>query len=405
MTGSSFVFAITPDATELSLLSYDGPIPVDRWPAEAPSSLRAGVDLAQRLEAAGDAHPDGATLRIQHGAVARLTVHEASLLNWPPAPNAVAAIATQGIVNQPNFAVTLRWQRPGGQVILGARRIGAWLAIGDEWRRLPDPLLSFAEAVEAAQQAGNDAGARLSALAGLLALLPEVQKQGAALAKGMLGTISIHVADAFSLDLDGEGENTRLVPVLHRAGSEPDAALLPSPLHEAFARKQFNGFGDARAVYALPNGNFLVLSPPLRRALSVVRRIQSAAPATRRALFANPRLYLREALGDEDETLIENVFRETRAYSDRVIGLGLWQPQGRPLGTGGDNRLVRRSGDGRRCRRASRRRTEGGRYAGRIDPRRGARPARPGRAGDCDRADISRAGAPEWPSNGDPCLA
>jgi hypothetical protein len=125
MTGSSFVFAITPDATELSLLSYDGPIPVDRWPAEAPSSLRAGVDLAQRLEAAGDAHPDGATLRIQHGAVARLTVHEASLLNWPPAPNAVAAIATQGIVNQPNFAVTLRWQRPGGQVILGARRIGA----------------------------------------------------------------------------------------------------------------------------------------------------------------------------------------------------------------------------------------------------------------------------------------
>jgi hypothetical protein len=187
MTGSSFVFAITPDATELSLLSHDGTIPVDRWPAEAPPSLRAGVDVAQRLEAADDAHPDGVTLRIQHGAVARVTVHEASLLNWPPAPNAVAAIATQGIVNKPNFAVTLPWQRPGGHAILGARRIGAWLEIGGDWRRLPDPLFSFAEAVEAAQQAGNDAGARLAALAGLLALLPEVQKQGA-LAKGMLGT-------------------------------------------------------------------------------------------------------------------------------------------------------------------------------------------------------------------------
>jgi hypothetical protein len=70
-----------------------------------------------------------------------------------------------------------------------------------------------------------------------------------------------------------------------------------------------------------------VLTPPLRRALSVVRRIQSEPPAKRRALFANPRLYLREALGDEEETLIENVFRETPAYSDRVIGLGLWQPR------------------------------------------------------------------------------
>jgi hypothetical protein len=143
-------------------------------------------------------------------------------------------------------------------------------------------------------------------------LLPEVQKKGGAQAKGMLSQISIHVADAFSLDLDGEGENTRLMPVLHRAG-QYDEPLLPEPLHEAFVCKQFNGFGDARAVYALPNGNFLVLRPPLRRALSVVRRIQSAPPAARRAMFAYPRLYLRDALGDEEETLIENVFRETRA--------------------------------------------------------------------------------------------
>ncbi len=101
----------------------------------------------------------------------------------------------------------------------------------------------------------------------------------------------------------------------------------PEPLHDAFARRQFNGFSDARTVYTLANGNMLVLSPPLRRALSVVRRLQSAAPATRRDLFANPRAYLREALGDDDETLIENVFCDTPAYSERVKGLGLWQPR------------------------------------------------------------------------------
>jgi hypothetical protein len=276
MTGR-FEFAVTPEATELSLLGPDGLIPVERWPAEAPPTLRHGVDLAQRLEATGSANPEGATLRIEHAAIAGLTAHEASVLGLSAAADAIATIATKGIVTQPGFQVTLRWQRATGQAILGAKRTGAWLAIGGDWRRLPDPLFSFAEAVEAAQRAGNDAGSRLTALAGLLALLPDVQKEGNARSKGMLGQISIHVADAFSLDLDGEGERTRLVPVLHRAGGDPDAPLLLEPLHQAFAYHQFNGFVDARTVYALPNGNMLVLSPPLRRALSVVRRIQSAA--------------------------------------------------------------------------------------------------------------------------------
>jgi hypothetical protein len=297
-----FDFAVTQEATVLSLLGSNGPILVDRWPAEAPPPLRPGVDLAQRFEAAGSAYPGGAKLRVEHSAIAGLTVHEASLLGLPPVATAVAVIATKGIVTQPGFEVTLRWQRSTGQAILGAERVGPWLAIGGQWRRLPDPLFSFADAVEAAQQAGDDAGARLMALAGLLALLPEVQKQGTAQARGMLGQISIHVADAFSLDLEGEGENTRLVPILHRAGGDPDSPLLPERLHHAFAHQQFNGFAKARTVYALPNGNMLVLSPPLRRALSVVRRIQSAPPATRRAMFANPRLYMRDVLGDEDET-------------------------------------------------------------------------------------------------------
>jgi SNF2-related domain len=322
-----FAFTVTPDETELCLVGPEGPLPVDRWPAEAPASLRPGVDLVQRLEAADSATPVDTTLFIKHASVAGLTAHEASLLGLPPAGDAVAMIGTKGIVTQPDHEVTLRWQRPTGQAIAGAKRTGAWLEIGDRWHRLPDPLFSLAEAVEAAQQAGQDPGARLTAVARLLELLPEARQDGSAHAPGMLGNITVHVADAFSLDLDGEGENARLVPVLHRAGGDPAAPLLPEPLHDIFAHQRFNGFNDARTVYALGNGNMLVLSPPLRRALSVVRRLQSAAPATRRDVFANPRVYLRDALGDEDETLIENVFRETPAYSERVIGLGLWQPR------------------------------------------------------------------------------
>jgi hypothetical protein len=320
-----FSFAVAPDETELCLIGPDGPLPADRWPAEAPAELRAGVDLAQRLEAADSATAIDATLFIKHSSIAGLTAHEASLLGLPPAANVAAAIAAKGIVTQPSFTVALRWQRPTGQAIAGAKRTGAWLEIGGQWRRLPDPLFSFAEAVEAAQQAGDDAAARLTAIGRLLELLPAAAET--VQATGMLGTISVHLADAFSLDLEGDGDDARLVPILHRAGSDPAAPLLPEPLHDAFARRQFNGFSDARRVYALGNGNMLVLSPPLQSALSVVRRMQSAAPATRRDLFANPRKYLHDALGDENETLIENVFRDTPAYSERVIGLGLWQPR------------------------------------------------------------------------------
>jgi hypothetical protein len=322
---SHFTFNVTPDDTELTLVGDEGAVAFDRWAAEAPASLRPGVDLALRLEAAGSGVAIEEVLFIQHGTVAALSAHEASLIGLPSATEAVAVIATRGVVTRPDYELTLRWQRPTGQAIIGARRVGAWLAVGDDWRRLPDPLFGIVEAVDAAQRAGNEAGARLAASAQLLELLPEAQKQGTAHATGMLGQIRVHVADAFSLDLDGDGESTRLIPVLHRAGGNPQGQLLPEPLHQTFAHRQFHGFGDARTVYSLGNGNMLVLSPPLRQALSVVRRIQSAPPATRRAAFANPRLYLREALGDEDETLIENVFRDTPAYSERVIGLGLRQ--------------------------------------------------------------------------------
>src|SRR5258705_9361832 len=124
------------------------------------------------------------------------------------------------------------------------------------------------------------------------------------------------------------GNDAKLEPTLHRAGGGPEELLLPADGQNAFGRGQFNRFGTARPVYALGNGRYLVLSPPLRKALAEVRRVQSSSIATKRALLASPRAFLREALGaDTDETVIESVFRETSSYAERVIGLGLWQPR------------------------------------------------------------------------------
>jgi hypothetical protein len=166
---------------------------------------------------------------------------------------------------------------------------------------------------------------RLSAIAALREALPVAEQQGEASARGLLGRITVAQADAFSLDLQGEGDALRLVPVLHRSGGPDAGGLLPADRQRAFGDEQFHRFGSARPVYTLGDGWFVVLAPPLRRALGEVRRLASAPPATRRAFAAAPRAFLREALGDDtDPTVIEQVFQETSAWSDRVLGLGLW---------------------------------------------------------------------------------
>ena len=54
----------------------------------------------------------------------------------------------------------------------------------------------------------------------------------------MGGTLTIVVADAFSLDLKGEGTDAKLVPVLHRANAETDENILDPVRQAAFGEDQ-----------------------------------------------------------------------------------------------------------------------------------------------------------------------
>lgn len=312
--------------TEIRLLSGANPLATDSWAVEASDALLPGVDLIQRLIAAGAAIADEQSVLIEHSAMAGLSAKEASALGLPTLAPVVAHIKTRGAFARPEFRAELEWRRPTGQPVVGAQRVGAFLRIGNDWWRLPDALYAIAEAVDALNGAGSDEAARYTALEALREAIPPAEAEGSAHASGLAGSMTIAVADAFSLDLKGEGQATKLVPILHRAGGDADSPLLAPEDQQRFGEDQFNRFGSAKSVYALGKASYVVLAPVLRRALDVVRRTQSASPAAKRALMASPRAALRDSLGDEvDETVIEAVFRDTAAYSDRVIGLGLWQ--------------------------------------------------------------------------------
>ena len=321
-----FTQQVTLAETQIQLVGPDGPHPYDRWAIDAPNSLLTGVDIVQRLVAAETTIAENQIVLVEHKAIASLSAHDAISLGLPRLTEAVARIQTRGLIVNPGFRVDLQWLRPTGQPYVDAQRYGAWLRIGDRHERLPDVLYQIAEATDALNaKATDDIGERYICLARLQELLPGAKNDGQAETKGVIGAMTIIVADAFSLDLAGEGADARLIPILHRSGGDPDAPLLSPEQQTAFGGKQFNGFARARSVYILDGGVHVVLQPVVRKALDEVRRVQGEPLSVKRALLANPRTFLRQALGDEaDETFIEGLFRETAAYSDRVIGLGLW---------------------------------------------------------------------------------
>lgn len=325
----SLSFRATSAGTEFRLVSDSFAQPVDSWAIVAPVSLLPGIDLLNRLVAEDRALADADLVLVEHAAIADLSAAEAAALFLPPLSEAVARVTTSGIVTHPAFSASLQWRRSTGQAIVGAERIGAWLRISDRLGRLSSALFAIAEAIAAVGDAGNDAASRLVAISKLQELLPAATQDGSATTGGLLPAIDILQADAFSLDLVGEGAAMRLVPILHRAG-QTDPALTPD-LQAAFGDSQFNQFSTVRPVYTLPGGKLLVLAPALRRALGEVRRRQSGTASAKRALMAAPRAVLHATLEQgDDPTLVDQVdslFVETPAYSDRVAGLGVWTPR------------------------------------------------------------------------------
>src|SRR6185312_5222671 len=151
-----FDHAITPEFTELRLSGPAGSINFDDWALEAPSQLLLGVALAKRLLDADSAFDDGPALFIEHTAIAALTAREAALIGLPSLTDAIAAVSMRGLISRPDFTADLMWKRPTGQAIAGAERRGAWLRIGEDWRRLPDVLFDVAEKVEQLKAVASD---------------------------------------------------------------------------------------------------------------------------------------------------------------------------------------------------------------------------------------------------------
>jgi hypothetical protein len=315
-------------------------VAVEDWSACDPA-VRSSVSQLQALAEAGETARDGHPLveqtdtqfRIHPQCMAQLDVATAATLQLPATATLWLNLQSENLVTDAGFVVHSRWMRGGGGTAVRASVAGALLKYDGVDRRIPEPLFSLWNAATGLAQPTSESE-RFGRVASLQALLPE-QLSSSFQANGYLGETRIHYASAFSLRL-GRADPFDFDPVLfgsaslHRADDDPaldeDDSVLPPRAQRSFAEDRFRRSQDVKPAYVLRDGEYVYIDPALRPALQQVRILQDASVADRRAFISNPRLVLRQRLGDRvaDETGVDFLFLETEQFSSRVAGVDVW---------------------------------------------------------------------------------
>ncbi len=286
------------------------------------------------------ARQEGEGIFLSHSLIAALEEHTAKGLGLPPNTLMILGIDCRGGITQKNFDIRAQWLSGGAIPAVGAKTKGSILFQGGNTWRVPEPLFTIWENIQIFQATDTtDDPIRFRLIAKIIERLPSEERSRIS-TTNYLTRIRIAHATAFSLRLRTDPEGFHFDPVLFGRRTQAqwsihgeDApvseaeSLLPEAMQEVFAHQRFPIWQECRDRYALSDGYYVYVEPPLQRALNVVRKAQDADVETRRCFVRNPQTYLIESLKEElDESVIEHLFIPTEQYSERVRDLGIWQP-------------------------------------------------------------------------------
>ena len=307
----------------------DPPLPVSGWTVQGGASSGAGTLIRLRDDGSAVEHDSGRALLVAWRSVARLAQEELRRIGLPDRVPFALEIVASGAIHDANFEIHYGFVEKGRRV-LGARREGAWLRVGDEEFLLLEPLYSIAEAIESFHRVeGADLETRMLQWGRIAERLPDDT-----VVDGRLRALKIVVVSSFELApfLDENGEPD-FDPVVGRretrvadAGEEEQAftGSLPSARQKEFARR-FRDLTHVKHRYAAGGGAYVVLTPEVERVLGAVRRAQAGTASERREFLRDVSGYLRGALdGAGGERIdVDSVFSDF-GLSERVRGVGIW---------------------------------------------------------------------------------
>lgn len=293
----------------------------------------------------------GGTIRMSHRIAGGLDGDAAQALGLPPLIELRLRTDAEGVPGSPGFRLRYEWVRAGRPQHV--ERQGAFARTPDGLRRLPGWLIGALDVADSCEP-GRDDAAHWEALARFReALDPGVNVGDTRAARvsmsDFLAGLEVRLADAFSIDVNQAADDFEPVPFSRRhldelppteLASEASAELDGASLRTFQSRVRERG---ALPAYRLGRGSFLVVDRAAMPALEVMAEVQRAPVEERRLFVANPRARLTSAVEaalrvsgrldgldpDAEAEVIEEaagpVFVETKEFSDRVRGVGIYE--------------------------------------------------------------------------------
>ena len=357
---SKFVSKCLTDAIEVSIvdkprLGKAKTVLRSGW-SSAGDELRPWALRLLALASNGTARWDGDCLVIPNEVASNLPGALANAIALPPAAPLMVDVSFHGgaITSEGSYIQT-DWKQTNYQEI-EPKRVGLTVSWSGRVWRLQGPLYSLVDAIDGYNRvSASSLEARVAAWGRVSAAIKLVDTDSVS-ADAYTKSLTIFQAGSFSLDVTAIGERVDdFVPVLMQRSKartldddaptddldapseEPPGAsedLIDENASRLLAAEDQRKFldlfaqpGPVRSAYPLRRQTFLLIDSDLRAALDVVKTARSGARETKREFVKNPRAAIAKALrGGADEGLTTAVFVETRQYSDRVTGLGLWEP-------------------------------------------------------------------------------
>lgn len=293
---------------------------------------------------------DGNKLLIPNEMAAEFTTSFGGTIGLPgPAPVMVDVSFTGTLSSEPS--IRLVW-KDTSYLVIDPQRTGILLQWGSRSGVLQGALLQLVVAAEAfnavAQKPIEQRVEKWAAVTAALARVDPATVEADEFTKSFTvfqaGSFSLDVRDAPgsldfapvlmsrskarslddnapALDTDGEADQNPFDELVDEEANR----LLAATDQSAFQRA-FEGEHEVSRAYRLRRTTYVLIDPDLRAALKIVKSARAAPDAEKREFIKNPRAAIAKELGlGASDGLSSALFVETRQYSDRVTGLGLWE--------------------------------------------------------------------------------
>jgi len=322
--------------------------------------LCAIADLKSLAEdAPGELTISSDEIRVSHRLAAKLDSETALVLGLPALVDLTFRTDVEGLLGSANFKIRYEWSKNGQHQ--NPRRVGSILETADGPRRLPEWLLNAIDIAENMTPGADDAEHWERLAKFRQALDPEDPSGSKTTTRismtDFLAGLQVRLADRFSLSPNEEGSDFEIVPFSGRRLADPgvlDADGLVTENHGELTGSDLRTFQDrvrhrgALAAYRVNPRNYVVVDRAAMPVLQVLTSMQQAPRSIREDFIRNPWPRISEAVEESlrqrgsldglDQVGVEEavelaagpLFVETREFSQRVIGLKIFQKQDLP---------------------------------------------------------------------------